>query len=152
MQYLKNLITETKNKRAKESLLVIQQFINGVEATQDCRTFVTAMLQMCGANKDRYTTYISGISIGRIADEGFENFLNSNISCPIVVPSNYEDEPRLIIKDKYDTIVEFNLVDIQVKKVEISKVRDNLLHYLFYLHSQYVNLDYRIDMTVVDVE
>lgn len=152
MQYLENLITETKNKKAKESLLILQSFTDGVNVSKDSKIFSDTMLRMCGTNKNRYTTYMGGITIGKIVDGGFECFLNSNISDPIVVPSHYEDEPQLIIKDRHDTIVGFNLVDVQVKKIEVSEVGDNLVHYLFYLHSQYTNLDYRIDVTVKEVE
>lgn len=152
MQYLNDLITETKNNKAKESLLVLQQYVDGAEATQDCRTFVNAMLRMCGTNKDRYTTYMGTITIGRIVDCGFECFLSSKVADPIVVPTYIEDEPQLILRDKHNTVVGFNLIDIQVKKIEVNEVGKNLVHYQFYLHSQYVGLDYMIDMTVKEVE
>ena len=153
MQYLENLITETKNKKAKENLLLLQKFANADYVDHNKKVFINSMMSLCGVNKCRYCTYFGSVMIGRASDDdAFESFLGSMVSEPVVVVGRYDDEPQIYIKNKYDIVTCFNLVDIQVKNVKVQEVGDGLIHYVFILHSQYSGMDYSLDMVLKEAK
>ena len=154
MTRLEKLIKETKNERAQENLLLLQQVYN--EADQDEQTFIDVMLLLCGENHSKQTNSKMSISIGNIVDQDtFESLLSSYIDNPLVVATridHIEKYPTFVVRNTNDVMVTFDLTDIIIMAVKVLYTHEeNSVRYLFQLHSGTNDIDYQVVVAAQEV-
>ena len=154
MTRLEKLIKETKNERAQENLLLLQQVYN--EADQDKQTFIDVMLLLCGENHSKQTNSKMSISIGNIIDQNtFQSLLSSYINNPLVVATrigHIEKHPAFVVRNSNDVMVTFDLTDISIMAVKVLYTHEeNSVRYLFQLHSGTNDIDYQVIVAAQEV-
>lgn len=155
MTRLEKLIKETKNERAQENLLLLQQVYN--EADQDEQTFIDVMLLLCGENHSKQTNSKMSISIGNIVDQDtFESLLSSYVDNPLVVATrigHIEKHPTFVVRNSNDVMVTFDLTDIVIMAVKVLYTHEeNSVRYLFQLHSGTNNIDYQVVVAAQELD
>lgn len=156
MTRLEKLIKETKNERAQENLLLLQQVYNN-EADQDEQTFIDVMLLLCGENHSKQTNSKMSVSIGNIIDQNtFQSLLSSYINNPLVVATrigHIEKHPTFVVRNSNDVMVTFDLTDIIIVAVEVLYTHEeNSVRYLFQLHSGTNDIDFQVVVTAQEVK
>ena len=146
---LKNLeslkkIVENKGAILRNDIKLLDDFYN--KADSNTQQLIDTFLGFHKALSDKTINVTSvSISIGRIVNEQtFNSILQSIVLDPAVMITNYQKkEPVIMIKNKNDCIVEFNLTDIKVVLFRVEKVNGKTYCFI-QLHSNHNKIDYSI--------
>lgn len=140
-------IVENKSAAIQSEVKLLDDFHS--KADPKTQQFIDILLQFHTALHDKTIKDMSvSISAGKIiSDQAFSSLLQSIVRNPSLAITNYKkQEPILTIRDRFDSIVSFNLTDIEVVLIKNEQVNGKSFCFI-QLHSKHNKIDYSIIIT-----